>query len=279
MKKQLILWLAMIAVALPLSTGCFNNSKSRLSRIIAEVNRDCPVNTGIGTFDRIDYVNDTVVFMYTLDNPMMSVDKLKKKKAEARKIFANNLYKGSVNQVLQEIVSAGATLRLHIGEVLSTDAIEFGFSKEQLQQAIAAPAKDDDETLLQSEAMMLNLMSPVVVDQYTTIIGGEKSPKAFTYLYTYDDASISSSFLTKEYIQTLKESHARQLVSQMKTPGGKALKTCLQACVNTHRSLSTHYEGEKTGHVFEYSFSPEELSSLISRSSAVVDPDNIINGL
>lgn len=275
MKKQILFWVAWVAIILSLPVGCLKNPKMRLNNIIAEANKQCPIHTGIGTFDRIDYDDDVVTFEYTIDNPMMSVDKFILKKAEARKIFANNITKGSTKQVLQEIVNGGASLRIQIRDVLSTKTASFDFTVEQLQDVLNTPPGNDDETALRGEEMMLNLIAPVDVDEYAKIIGGQLTPTSFTYLYSYDDERISPANFSASAIAAIKDTQGKQLISQLRADGGNVLKKFFQACINTKRSMTHLYRGEKTGHVFEYSFSPSEIESIIRKSKARIDADEL----
>lgn len=279
MRKKNHLLTVLLSLSLLLTISCFNNSKSRLSRMIAAANKECPIETGIGTFDHIDYTNNKVTFEYTINSPMLSVDKFNKNPDASRKIFANNLTKGSVNEVLKEIVEAGASFCISIREEGTPAKASFDFSQEELKQIMSSPSQDDNETILVSEAMMLDLMAPVEVDEATVIKGGDLTSSAFIYQYEYDDRAVTASMLTKETIARLKEQHGEQLKMQLRTPAGVALKKCLQACIKTGRSLDNHYEGKNTGHVFEYGFSPSELEQLIRKSEALLNAEQFIEDL
>ena len=265
MKKQALLWMALVAVLLSLS-GCQKNAKSHIQEMVEETNRQCPIPTGIGTFDRIDYADDVVTFEYTIDNQIVTIDKLNEKKKEARKIFANNLSRGGiVKEVLKEIAQADATLRLHMTEKGSMAEATFNFTEDELQQIANTPSGNDDETILQSAAMMLNLISPVEVDEVTIMTGGELTSSEFIYQYEIDDQNLPISTLTPEVIATLKANHAAQLRMQLSLPAGADLRQCLQACVNTHRSLTCRYTGKNTGRVIEYGHTPEEIKTMMGQ--------------
>lgn len=271
MRKNFILFAAWAFIAV-MFTGCSKISQARLYQAIEEANKECPIETGIGTFDRIDYDGDIISFVYTIDNDLISVDKLKVKRNEAKQVFSNNLSKGTVRALLQEIVKAKAALRLDITDARSAAHMDIDFTPEELQGILQRPAGNDYELTLQSETMLTNLMTPTEIDFVTVLDSVSLSKTEFTYHYTYDDEQLTADKITATTVGQLKEEHLAGFIQMMRTPAGESLMNCLKACCETDRKLHHIYKGANGGKPFDYSFSPQELDDAIRKSKAVIDP-------
>ena len=274
MRKNYLLFAAWAAMVI-MFASCFNNAKARLGKIVAEVNKECPVPTGIGMFERVDYDGEIITFVYTIDNDMVTVDKLKQKKAEAKKVFSNNLSKKTVRQLLQEMVKAKVALRMDLTDVRSSTRMNIDFAPNELEEILKNPPGDDNELTLQSEVMLANLMTPTDIDFATVLDSVTLSKTEFTYEYTYDDTQIKPTMITEEAVSQLKSEHFQQLVEMMRLESGATLKSCIKACCETNRTFVNVYTGKNTGKVFQYSHSPKELEDAIRKSESLIDPSTL----
>ena len=262
-------------MAMVLMTSCFNNAKARLGKIVEEANKECPVPTGIGMFERIDYDGEIITFVYTIDNDMVSVDKLKENKDAAKDIFSNNLSKESVRLMLQEMANAEVALRMELTDTRSGAHMNVNFAPNELKEILKSPPGDENELTLQSEMMLANLMTPTVIDFATVLDSIALTPTAFIYEYTYDDTQIQPSMITDEAVSQLKYEHLQQLADEMRKESAGTLKRRTKACCETNRSFVSNYTGKNTGKTFQYIHSPEELRDAIRKSESTINPSTL----
>ncbi|MBR5687059.1 MAG: hypothetical protein IKX36_03780 [Prevotella sp.] len=274
MKKNYIAFMAWAVIAVML-TGCLTNKKSRLHRAIAEANKECPVETGIGTFDRIDYEGDVVTFVYTVDHDVISVDKLKAKEEGAKQVFSNNLTKEGVKPLLHEIVGVDASLCLDITDANSKAHMDIDFTTDELKKLLRKPVGNNNDVILQGEVMMTNLMTPAEVDFVTVLDSISLTKTKFIYHYTYDDNVLTADKITDAAVEQLKQENLNGIITMMRAPSGDNLKSCMEACVNTDRTLYHIYRGKNGGKPFQYSFSPDELDAAIRKSKAAIAPGTL----
>lgn len=237
-------------------TGCSNNSQE-LSRLIRELNKECPMPLGeIGQMDKASYHGNTVVFEYTINSE--STNFLEQADVAVLHNFMLNSYSTNTDTtfraLLKAIVDAKADLHVifYSGNEEERTAVEIVFSNEELAQCLNSDSSP--EAALQNIMEGIRMQMPIQLSEGMVNSAIEMDEEYLSY-----SIQCNEDLVDINDVQANEEEAKAAMQELIATSTDPTFVKMIELLRTTHRGLAYHYIGTTSGKESVISITPDEL--------------------
>ncbi len=255
MKKSLYT-IALFGLVLLSLTGC-NSERSKLRKMIAQINAECPIPLGsIGQMDKAQYRSNRVTFFYTI----VGLDNLNnfKNNREAFHQFMLENYRSNSDEafcrLLEVIVNAQADLDVVFG-IENGETFTLQFTWQELKDNMPT-STSDPESYLQSAVASARMQLPITYGYGDGMVCTNIDLDSMYYTY-YIDCDENQLDLN-EMQQSIEENH-EALVEMLTSSTDPSFVKMMHTLKATKRGLRYFYTGTSSDKEAVVTIAPEEL--------------------
>jgi hypothetical protein len=233
--------------------------KSKLQQLVDEVGKGLPLSCGIvGDFTSIDFNNDSVIAVLTVNEKVMNIDLLSEQmdvvKEGALGIFSSS--DSTLQEMLQYMIEEKATLVFkYVGKESGKD-VKVSFTHDELSKAYGTEAEQmpvNPREALEEQVELANSQCPVQIDSDIVLDSVKIEDMYVVYSYT-----ALEQLYTLDDLIGRKETVRAQLKSSLKA-NENTMRFFLNCCVACSKGLGYRYKGTVTGKELFINFEPNEL--------------------
>ena len=249
-------YLAFIAL-LPLMAILFScnskETKPELSKLVNNINAQCPIHYDYLTCQSAAIQGDEVVMNYVVDENMLSLSLMKEKPDLAKKYGGSSMFNLN-NELGDLILESGLGFTANYQGTLSGDVVTLRFTNDEIKDIKAHPISNEE--LLDWEIQASNSILPRQLDGVTTLISMSRDGDVVAYNYEIDESQLDFSTI-EENQDRLKQTLAQQ-VATLNSPTSSA-QIFMRLLRRGNKDLNYVYKGSQSGKAVTIRFSNAEL--------------------
>lgn len=249
MRKNVSVMFALVIVMMTLAmSSC--KKENRLKQMAELGNKECPMSMGLmGEMVSISYdeSSNTVIYDYLMNEEYFNVEVMNKNtdllKENAYSLFATA--EGELKLLVDEVLATEANLVFRYKGKESGDVVEFKMTSQDIKEAretgaaFVGPLK-----MLENAIKVTNDQTPMVVDEFTTMIGLSIVGDYATYEYELDESQISIHRL-----DDMKDGFKETLKSNLLNVNDLSIKAFVQLCKKANKGIAYKYIGKQSGNI------------------------------
>ncbi len=265
-----ILFLVIVCSLIFLMSSCKNNplaklgqklSDSEMSQLVETLNEQCPVSYEIGTATSFKCEGKKVVIDYTIDEDILSFEKLDKKVIfDAWRLLYLDCCSSNDKAFMKSLALSGYDLQCFFTGSRTSHKDTIDVSNQQLKSIKPLSQEENIKTTVEITRAVL----PIPLDSVTDMVDVTLEKESLIYIYKINEENFDFSLLENE--PTFRENIASGITQQF-TNNNSAGELFKKLCLSG-RGLCYRYQGSKTGRTIDIEFNNIQLRQLANNGGA-----------
>lgn len=236
-------------------------SDSEMEQLVNELNESCPINYEIGTATGFKCEGKTVEIDYTVDEDMMSFQKMNKNDIyDAWRMLYLDCASANDKALIKSIALSGYNLKCVFTGSKSSHKVAIDVSNQQLKNNKPLSQEENIKTTVEITRAVL----PIPLDSVTDMVGVDLDKDNLIYIYEINEDGFDISKLENE--PTFRDNIANGITMQF-TSNSSAGELFKKLCLSG-RGLCYRYKGSKTGKTIDIGFSNIQMRQLANGGGA-----------
>ena len=234
---------------------------SEISQLVEALNEQCPVSYEIGTANSFKCEGKKVVIDYTIDEDILSFEKLDKKAIfDAWRLLYLDCCSNNDKALMKSLALSGYDLQCVFTGSRTGHKASIDVSDQQLNTYKPLSQEESIKTTVEITRAVL----PIPLDSVTDMIDVSLDKDNLIYIYRINEENFNISMLENE--PTFRENIATGITQQF-TSNSSAGELFKKLCISG-RGLCYRYQGSKTGKTIDIGFSNIQLRQLANNGGA-----------